>query len=127
MKFLLITQGIIRGVLMNKVDRVELSDQKAGGVEAQTTQSTRKWSRATLYLGLALAASIGSVVPFLYGNPLHSFWDTFGVGTVAVSMGLLLAFLYAAATTLNLRYYGANLAKTNRSFAKPGGKRKSGR
>ncbi len=88
--------------------------------QMEVVGSVRKWGRAACYLGLALVVSVASVVPFLYGNPLHRLWNTFGVGLVVLSMGLLLASLYAAATTLNLWLYGASLRKIDRDFANHG-------
>jgi hypothetical protein len=110
---------------MSKADKKVQPGQKADGVVTQTAQSVKKWGRATRYLGLGLVASIGSVIPFLYGNPLHHLWNTFGVGLVVVSMGLLIAFLYSVATFLNLRLYGSDLRKVDRKFARHSGRRKS--
>lgn len=88
--------------------------------QMEAASKFKKWRRAACYLVLALVVSIVSVIPFLYGNPLHRLWGTFGVGLVVVSMGLLLASLYAAATTLNLWLYGTNLKKIDRDFANHG-------
>jgi ABC-type uncharacterized transport system fused permease/ATPase subunit len=111
---------------MNQTDKKVQPGQNVDEAVVQSAQSVKKWGRATLYFGLGLIASIGLVIPFLYGNSLHHFWDTFGVGFVVTSMGLLIAFLFSAATTLNLRLYGADLKKIDRDFARRSGKRKSG-
>jgi hypothetical protein len=92
-------------------------DEDDRELQRKVKESFKRWGRASCYLGLALVVSITLVVPFLYGNPLHRLWNTFGVGLVVVSMGLLLASLYAAANTLNLWLYGANLRKIDRDFA----------
>ena len=92
-------------------------DEEDRETQKEVKENVKKWGRAACYLGLALVVSVGSVVPFLDGNPLHCLWNTFGVGLVVASMGLLLASLYAVATTLNLWLYGANRRKIDRDFA----------
>ena len=88
--------------------------------EARIQQSIRGWTRATMGLGFALAASIASVIPFLYGQPLHSHWDPAGKNLVRLSMFLLCAFLYAAWTTYNTRSYLRNVRKINQEFEASG-------
>ena len=85
---------------------------------AQAARKQRNWGRATIYLGLALVISVASVVPFLDGNSLHSLWSPFGVALVMISMGLLIVFLYSAATTLNMRMYSQNLRKIDKNIAR---------
>jgi len=95
----------------------EMEKDEDDATQFEIARSVKKWGRAACFLGLALVVSVGSVVPFLYGHPLHSKWDTFGVGFVVLSMGLLPAFLYASGTTLNLWLYGRSLKKIAKDYA----------
>jgi hypothetical protein len=85
---------------------------------AQATKQLAKWGRSACYLGIALVICVASVVPFLYGEPLHNLWNTFGVGLVVLSLALLLLFLYAAGTTLNSWWYRADLKKIDGSVGR---------
>jgi hypothetical protein len=67
-------------------------------------QRLQKWKRGTVSSGIALLVSMGLVVPFLAGHSLHKYW-TAGRFLVYLSMCLLTAFTYAAATTYNFWFY----------------------
>ncbi len=95
---------------------------KGDATQIEIAKKVRKWGRAACCLGLALGISIGSVTPFLYGHSLHNYWEPFGVGFVVISMGLLLIFLYSAAITVSLLYYGRSLRKIDKEFASGGHK-----
>jgi hypothetical protein len=95
---------------------VQANRKKGLGRRRQRTQQTvrlnveeelllTKWSRRMLYLGVALAASVGSVFPFLSGYPLHDHWKPFGVSLTLLSMVLLSAFLSTAGMTFFFWWY----------------------
>lgn len=59
---------------MNHAGRRVRSGQQTNGIGMQGVPSLKKWGRLTFYLGVALAVSVGLVIPFLNGYPLHSHW-----------------------------------------------------
>jgi hypothetical protein len=79
--------------------------QRIVPVNAEEELLLKRWNRRTLYFGVALAASAGSVFPFLLGYPLHEYWTPFGVGFTLLSGVLLTAFLYTAGTTFFFWWY----------------------
>jgi hypothetical protein len=92
-------------------DEADLQTQR------EVNESVKKWGRATCYLGLALIMSTGVWSFFFPGRQLHRLWETWGRVIAVTSLCILLSWLYAAATTLNLWLYGANLRKIDRDFA----------
>lgn len=72
-----------------------------------------KWKRRTTVLGIALLASIASVIPFLDGYPLHGEFTNTGKYLIYLSMGLLILFLGSAALTYNSWAYRRSLRSNN--------------
>jgi len=95
--------------------------------EAQISLRLRKWKRGTAWLGIALAASIVSVVPFSKGYPLHEHAESAGKFLVYLSMILLTAFMWAGATTYNFWRYLRATTGIHRKFAPPGSKYRTGK
>jgi hypothetical protein len=87
-------------------------------LEVKIIQKLRNWKRATIYLGVALFASVASVVPFLAGHSLHDHWDSIGKNMVLLSMILLPAFCFAAGTAYNMWSYLRSIQKINNEYAK---------
>jgi hypothetical protein len=85
-------------------------------LEAKIQESVRKWRRVMMCLGLALLASIVSLVPFLAGDSLHSHWDTVGKKILLLCMFLLPAFMYAAGITYTRWSYLRDVRKINSEF-----------
>lgn len=79
--------------------------------DALLTQRLHKWKRRTVCLGIALAASVGLIVPFLKGHSLHGYFPSFGRTLIILSMCLLLAFMFAAGTTYNLWWYRRSMRR----------------
>lgn len=110
----------------NSTDRVteasmeELSQDQA--VEARIEQRLRKWKRGTVWLGIALTSSIAAVVPFLYGYPLHDYWDALGKKILMLSMCLLPLFLYSTGTTYVFWSYLRDIKNIHQKFAPPSSK-----
>lgn len=92
-------------------------DENDRATQREVNTSVKKWGRATCYLGLALIVSTISWYQFFPGQALHPLWQTWGRILAVTSLCILLPWLYAAATTLNLWLYGANLRKIDRDFA----------
>jgi hypothetical protein len=94
-----------------------VTDTEEGAeMESAIARSLRKWKLATLYLGLALFASVASVVPFLYDHSLHDHWDTIGKNIVLLAMVLLPAFCYTAWETYNMHVYLSGVKKINQEY-----------
>jgi hypothetical protein len=79
-------------------------------------QRVRAWKRRTTWLGVTLGGSLVSIIPFLYGNPLHNYWDSVGRKLLLPAGCLLCAFLYAAGTTFNFSIYLRDLKKIHANF-----------
>jgi len=93
--------------------------RQAQELEADIEQRLRKWKRGTVWLGIALASSIVGVVPFLYGYPLHDYWDAIGKKILVLSMCLLSLFMYSVGTTYNFWSYLRTTKNIHRKFAPP--------
>jgi hypothetical protein len=87
--------------------------------DALTVQRLRMWKRGTAWLGVALAISVGFVVPFSAGHSLHQHAGGVGKFLVYLSMCLLSVFTYAAATTYNLWSYQKAMRKIYNKAAPP--------
>jgi len=85
--------------------------------DAFTEQQLRKWKRATVWSGAALLVSIGLVVPFSAGHPLHQYAVVAGKFLVYLSMCLLSVFMWFAATTYNLWSYLKAMKKIHTKVA----------
>lgn len=92
-------------------------DEEDRETQREVKEGVKKWGRTAFYLGLALILSVGLCFLFLPGQALHSLWQTWGRAVAIVSLCIFFPWLYAAATTLNLWLYGANLRKIDRDFA----------
>lgn len=86
-------------------------------LQREVNQKANKWGRVTGYLGLALVITGGTWFFFFPGQPLHRLWETWGRVLAVTFLCILLPLVYAAATTVNLWYYRAQLRKIDRDFA----------
>ena len=98
-----------------KQKRIRLEGEKRRDAEqeSEVAQRLRKWKRATICLAVALAASIGSIVPFLEGHILHEHFAGGAKYLIYLSMCLPSLFMYAAGTTYNFWSYLRALRKIN--------------
>jgi hypothetical protein len=71
--------------------------EELAAVQQNARERLRLWKRRSIYSGIALVLSCASVAPFLYGHPLHVYWESFGKYLVLLSMGFLVVFVYCAA------------------------------
>jgi hypothetical protein len=70
-----------------------LSEEDLAEVREYANLRIGLWKRRSIYSGIALFLSCASVSPFLYGHPLHAYWNSFGKYLILLSMGLLVAFV----------------------------------
>lgn len=85
--------------------RLEAETRQDAEQESDVAQRLRKWKRATIWLAIALTASIGSIVPFLEGHTLHEYFAGGEKYLIYLSMCLLSLFMYTAGTTYNFWSY----------------------
>jgi hypothetical protein len=78
-----------------------------------------KWRKATTVLGVALAANILAVIPFLAGHSLHKQWESVGKNVLASAMALFLAFVYVGGNYSTFWSYLRNVKKTHKEFGPP--------
>jgi hypothetical protein len=88
--------------------------------EAEIARSLHKWKRATLCLGLALAVTIVTAVPFSYGHSLHRYWEAIGKKVLFLSGALWLAVAYSAMMTFIMWKYLRGVKRINKEYAKGG-------
>jgi hypothetical protein len=83
--------GRVWDLVTNNVSADEYRNEpEAGAIK----MLLRQWRRNTVRFGVALALSVVSVVPFLYGHALHNHWNSIGKYLVMLSMVLLMVFLF---------------------------------
>jgi hypothetical protein len=70
-----------------------LSNQEVLEVRQYAKERIGIWRRRSLYSAVALLLSCASVYPFLKGNPLHEYWESFGKYLVLLSMAMLVVFV----------------------------------
>ncbi len=110
---------------MGRIDKAQIrreAQDEAVQAEQQETRillRLRTWKLGTFWVGIALAAAIVSVIPFLRDFPLHDEWDLVGRKILLLSMCLLAVFMYVAGTTYNFWAYLRDVRKTNGKFAPP--------
>jgi hypothetical protein len=73
-----------------------LSQEDLAAVRDYAQERIGLWKKRSVYSGIALFLSCALVAPFLYGHPLHAYWNSFGKYLVLLSMGLLVVFVYCA-------------------------------
>jgi hypothetical protein len=93
--------------------------------EARIGRRLRKWTYATIFLGIALSIAIASSVPFLYGHSLHDQWESVGKRLVELSMGLFLVFVWTAGMTFTMWKYSRDMQRSNKKYAPRVGKHKT--
>jgi hypothetical protein len=118
---------------MNKDDRARIREEATQEAredeekEMRIERRLRRWKRGTIWLGVALMVSVGSVVPFSQGHSLYRYSGSVGKSLVYLSMCLLCVFMYAAGTTYNFWSYLRAMKRTHRKFAPPGSKYRTGK
>ena len=107
-------EAIIR-LLPNRLQSNE--DAEQSGV-SRNMLGHRRWATC---LGIAFVVSTASVVPFLYGNPLHEYWNSIGRYVLGATMCLFLAFIFEAGMAYISWSYFRSVDRINRRSSKRNG------
>jgi hypothetical protein len=75
----------------------ELSEEERLEAAADASSRFLLWRRRAFIATFLFFLSCASVVPFLAGHSLHSYWNVVGKYLVLLSMALLLGFVYCNA------------------------------
>jgi succinate dehydrogenase hydrophobic anchor subunit len=73
------------------------SDEEIRAGKQIARARVRSWMKRSLYAVIVLFLSCAAVSFFLYGHPLHAYWDSFGKYLILLSMALLLVAVYCVA------------------------------
>jgi hypothetical protein len=71
------------------------------GARQDAEEHLRVWKKRALYATAVFFLSCASVSPFLYGHPLHAYWESFGKYLVLLSMALLIPFGICVGIAIN--------------------------
>ena len=82
--------------------------------EARIRQRLQDWLKVLYLLGLLLAGSAASLVPFLYGHWLHRYWNIQGKAILVLAIGAFICFAFAAGTTYNFWSYLRDMRKVHK-------------
>ena len=93
------------------MDEDPLSKEELEEVRQEARINLRLWKKRAFYSTIAFFLSCASVTPFLYGHPLHTYWESLGKYLVMLSMGLLLPFVVCTGIAVNSWVYVRNLYK----------------
>lgn len=83
-------------------------------IEAHVNRVQARYKKWAFISTGAFMASCGLVWPFLAGNPLHRYWDTFGVFFLFVAQILLLPFAISLGWAVNAWIFARNTKKLGR-------------
>lgn len=89
------------------------SEEELAEIKYGAEKDLHRWKKRAFYATAAFVLSCASVVPFLYGNPLHVYWESFGKYLVLLSMALLLPFGMCVGIAINSWFYVRALRKYN--------------
>lgn len=88
-----------------------LSIEESAGAIEDAKERLGLWKTRALYATAAFFLSCASVVPFLYGHPLHSHWDSFGKYLVLLSMALLIPFAVSVGIAIDSWFFLRSVKK----------------
>jgi hypothetical protein len=83
------------------MDEPPPTEEELAEAKQDAEQHLRAWKKRALYATAAFFLSCASVSPFLYGHPLHAYWESFGKCLVLLSMALLIPFGICVGIAIN--------------------------
>jgi hypothetical protein len=87
------------------------NEEEIAAAKEDARKLLRLRTKSAIYATGAFFLSCASVVPFLYGHPLHSYWEPIGKYLVLLSMGLLVPFGILAGIAINTWFYAREVEK----------------
>jgi hypothetical protein len=84
--------------LFNVEPQEKWDAQDAADFEEHVAVQLKKTIKDALWAGAALLLDIICVNQFLYGHPLHRYWDAIGKYLLMLALGLLLWFVMKVGT-----------------------------
>ena len=88
-----------------------LSLGQQGSATRQARTYSQTWKRRMGYFGIATALAVASVIPFLYGFPLHEYFEAFGKYLLFVAFGCFSMLMYSVGMTIWWWWYCLTLEK----------------
>jgi len=95
----------------HNMDQPNPSKEERPGAKQNAVEYLSLWKKQALYASGALLLSSASVSPFLYGHPLHAYWESFGKYWVLLSMALLIPFVVCVGIAINSWFFLRALKK----------------
>lgn len=92
-------------------DNVPLDEHELAEIRRLAGRQLRIQVRRAGYAVLAFVLSCASVIPFLYGYPLHAYWFSIGGYLVLLSMALLLPSVIYVGIAVSFWFYVRDLEK----------------
>jgi hypothetical protein len=93
------------------MDQPSPSKEERAGAKQDAMEYLRLWNKRALCATAAFFLSCASVSPFLYGHPLHAYWESFGKYLVLLSMALLIPFVACVGVAINSLFFLRALKK----------------
>jgi hypothetical protein len=87
------------------------SKEEREGAKHDAEEYLQLWRKRALYATVAFFLSCASVSPFLYGRPLHAYWESFGKYLLLLTMALLIPFVACVGIAMNSWFFLRNLKK----------------
>jgi|ERR1700733_388879 hypothetical protein len=96
------------------MDEPPVSNEELAGARQDAREYLHLWRKRAFYATAAFFLSCASVSPFLYGHPLHAYWESFGKYLVLLSMALLVPFVVCVGIAINAWFFLRNVRKAGR-------------
>jgi hypothetical protein len=93
------------------MDQPPPGKEERAGAKQDAVEYLRLWKKRALYATAAFFLSCASVTAFLYGHPLHAYWESFGKYLVLFSMALLIPFVVCVGVAINSWFFLRNVRK----------------
>jgi len=92
-------------------DEAPLSRRELATAKQEASNILQLWKKRAICFTAAFFLSCTAVSLFLYGHPLHAYWDSIGKYLVYLSMFLLLPFVASVGIAINSWVYLRSLQK----------------
>ncbi|MES2220947.1 MAG: hypothetical protein V4587_08285 [Acidobacteriota bacterium] len=87
------------------------SHEESAAAKQDAEEYLSLWKKRALYSTSAFFLSCAAVSLFLYGHPLHAYWNSFGKYLLLLSMALLIPFVCCVGIAFSAWSFLRNLKK----------------